>query len=285
MRRAFAFAAVVVAAGLANVAARSPSDSFRFVILGDRTGDTQRGVYERIWKETATDDPAFVLTVGDTIQGLHDESAEAEWAQVTRLLAPYRRIALYLAPGNHDIWSENSEALFRANAGHAPHYSFDYRQAHFTVLDNSRSEQFSSEELVFLEADLRAHAGQTLKFIVSHRPSWVLDVFLGNPNFAVHRLAKKYGVQCVIAGHVHQMIRAELDGVEYLSMPSAGGHLRASKKYEDGWFFAHTAVEVRGADVRMQVKEVSAPYGRGRVTNPRDWGKAGLVERAKGAGA
>jgi hypothetical protein len=54
-----------------------PSDSFRFAILGDRTGEAQPGVYEQVWKEVAAENPAFVLSVGDTIQGMNDRSAEA----------------------------------------------------------------------------------------------------------------------------------------------------------------------------------------------------------------
>ena len=83
-------------------------DRLHFVLLGDRTGETQMGVYERVWRELSGAQPAFVLSVGDTIQGLHDDTAEAEWREARRILEPYRRISLYLAPGNHDIWSEAS---------------------------------------------------------------------------------------------------------------------------------------------------------------------------------
>ena len=54
------------------------TDSFRFAILGDRTGEAQRGVYEQVWKEVAAESPAFVMSVGDTIEGMNDASAEAE---------------------------------------------------------------------------------------------------------------------------------------------------------------------------------------------------------------
>ncbi len=250
------------------------ADPFHFVILGDRTGETERGVYEQVWREAAAENPAFVLSVGDTIQGSDDAAAEAEW---NRVLTPYRRFPLYLAPGNHDIWSAESERLFRKYAAHPPHYSFDYEQAHFTVLDNSRSDQFSADELTFLEKDLQAHKAQPVKFIVSHRPSWVIDVMLNNPNFALHQLAKKYGVRFVISGHVHQMLHVDLEDVMYLSMASSGGHLRASGKYEDGWFFGYTGVDVDGKDVQFHIKELKPPHGRGRVTTPKDWGRAGLV--------
>lgn len=248
----------------------------RFVVLGDRSGEPRAGVYEQVWREAAMHDPAFAVSVGDTIQGQQDTAAEAEWQQVMRIVAPYRRFPLYLAPGNHDIWSPRSQELFRKYSGHEPHYSFDHGPVHFTVLDNSRSDELPAGELAFLENDLKAHRERPVKFIVSHRPSWLVDALFRNSDSALHALARRYGVRHVIAGHVHQMLRFELDGVEYVSVPSAGGHLRGSRKYKDGWFFGYTVVEVRGAEVRFEIHELKAPHGEGRVTGLADWGAAGL---------
>ena len=267
---------------LARSAAAPQTESFRFVILGDRTGDAQPGIYEQVWQEARVEDPAFVVTAGDTIEGLHDATAQAEWQEMERILEPYRRFPLYLTPGNHDIWSAASERLFRQHAAHPPHYSFDQGQAHFTILDNSRAEELSAAELTFLEEDLKAHAAQPVKFIFSHRPSWLVSVALHNPNFALHQLARKYGVQYVIAGHVHQMLRFDLEGVTYLSMPSSGGKLHASEEYARGVFFGHALVAVQGTDIDFQIEELKPPYGQGRVTKPTDWGMLGLVESRAG---
>ena len=275
-----AFALALAALALAVLAGPVLPDSFRFVILCDRTGEAQPGVFEQVWRETAALDPAFVLSVGDNIEGLDDSAAEAQWRQWQRIVAPYRQHPLYLVPGNHDIWSERSEQLFRKFAAHPPHYSFDYGSAHFTILDNSRSDELPGAELAFLDADLQAHAAQPVKFVFSHRPSWLINAAFANPQFPFHQLARRYGVRYVIAGHVHQMLHIDLDGVTYLSMPSSGGHLRNSKKYEDGWFFAETAVDVRGTDVSFRIQELKPPHGQGRVTTPKDWGKVGLVPRA-----
>lgn len=248
--------------------------SFHFVILGDRTGETQPGIYEQVWKDTAAENPAFVVTIGDTIQGLSDATADREWRDVQRVFAPYKSLPLYLTPGNHDIWSDLSESLYRKYSGHPVHYSFDYEQAHFTILDNSRSDQFSASEMAWLETDLRTHRKQPLKFVFSHRPSWIVEVLLKNPQSAIHQLAKQYGVQYVVSGHIHQMIHSDFEGITYLSMPSAGGHLRASMKYEDGWFFAHTLVEVTGSEAHFQIKEIKPSA---RITEPNDWGASGLL--------
>ena len=261
-----------------RTAAQGPAtrnDSFQFVILGDRTGEAQPGVYERVWQEAAAENPAFVVSVGDSIQGLNDATAEAEWRQFEQILTPYRRFSLFLAPGNHDIWSSRSETMFRKHAEHPPHYSFDYLGAHFTVLDNSRSEQLPAGELIFLEKDLEAHHDKSVKFIVFHRPSWLIDAMFQNPRFALHRLARKYGVRYVIAGHLHQLLDVVLEGVTYLSMASSGGHLRGTEKYQDGWFFGYALASVRGQQIDFQIKELKPPRGKGRIAELKDWRQAG----------
>lgn len=280
MKKGVVFCIAAVIAFLAVAGAQQPA-RFRFVILGDRTGETEPGVFAKALQEAAAENPVFFVGVGDTIQGLRDESAETEWREAERLLAPYRRYRLYLAPGNHDVWSERSEMLFRKYAAHPLHYSFDYADAHFTILDNSRSDQFSASELSFLEEDLKAHAAQPLKFIVSHRPGWILNVMLKDPDFPLHQLAKKYGVKYVIAGHLHALVHGEIDGVTYLSVPSSGGHLRAPGRYEDGSFFGYTIVEAGAGNVEFRFRELGSPYGQGRVTPLQDWGVAGLADVAR----
>jgi Icc protein len=273
MRRLYTLI-LFAAALLAALAQNSAPPAFHFILLGDRTGEAQPGVWEQVWKQAAAEKPAFVLGVGDTIQGGDDSTAESQWQEAKRTLAPYVRIPLYLAPGNHDIWSTASEKLFEKYTGHPPHYSFDFGALHFTVLDNSRSDELSAEEMAFLASDLAAHQAQPIKFIVSHRPSWLVQAALHNPNFDLHRLARKYGVQYVVAGHVHQILHVSFDGVTYFCAPSAGGHLRASGKYEDGWFFGYTVVTVQGSAVSFEIRELNGP-----TTALADWGLLGRVTR------
>jgi hypothetical protein len=270
---------ILLAAILFTLHAAPQTDSFRFVLLGDRTGEAQPGVWEQVWRETAAQKPAFVLTVGDTIQGTDDATAEEQWKEVDGTLRPYRGIPLYLVPGNHDVWSPASEKLYVKHSGHPLHYSFDHRNAHFTILDNSRSDALPAEEMDFLEKDLSGHADAAVKFVVFHRPSWIVNVALGNPEFPLQKFAMKFGVHYMIVGHVHQLIHADLDGVTYLSMPSAGGHLRLSGRYQDGWFFGYAVVEVREHDAVFEIHELKPPHGEGRTTSLADWGKVGLIPK------
>ena len=128
---------------------------------------------------------------------------------------------------------------------------------------------------------IQAHAAQPVKFVISHRPSWLLDVAFVNRQSRFHQLMRRYGVRNVIAGHVHQLLHMDFDGVTYLSMPSSGGHLRNSKKYEDGWFFAYTLVNVDKDETAFHIHELKPPHGQGRVTTPQDWGKSGQLQTPK----
>jgi len=250
--------------------------TLRFAVFGDRTGEALPGVYEECWKEAAAQDPEFVLTAGDTIEGGDDGAAAGEWENVARVFRAYGRIPLYLVPGNHDVWSRSSEELYRKYSGRPLHYGFDRGPVHFTVLDNSRTEDLPESELAFLREDLRAHAAQPVKIVLSHRPSWLLRLAVGDTQFPLHRIAKEYGVTCVLAGHLHQLVHGELEGVAYISVPSSGGHLRLSRRYEDGWFFGYTLVEVRQHTVTFGIRELEAPHGQGRTSVLDDWGLAGL---------
>lgn len=266
-------------AGLCLViaAAQQPaSRELHFAILGDRTGEAVPGVYQEAWKEIAAEKPDFVINVGDSIQGGDDATAAKEWREVKSFLAAYRRFAFFFVPGNHDVWSEESSALYQQQTSRPLHYSFDRATAHFTVLDNSRTETLPDSELTFLRDDLEAHKSQKVKFIFFHRPSWILQTLLRNPDFPLHKLAREYGVQYVVCGHIHEMLRFNLDGVEYLSLASSGGHLRDPKTYARGWFFQYSSVRVRGDDVVFEIKELQPPYGLRRVTKPADWGASGL---------
>src|SRR5260370_39314177 len=84
--------AFLALAGIALVrgAGDSPND-FRFSILGDRTGDADGRIYERVWQEMQHFSPGFVINVGDTIQGGNDATAAAEWRALQCVWDKYKR--------------------------------------------------------------------------------------------------------------------------------------------------------------------------------------------------
>lgn len=245
----------------------APAEPFRFAILGDRTGETVSGVYEQIWRDVAKTQPDFLINVGDTIQGGNDAAAAAEWAEVrpvwARIRAPF-----YLVPGNHDIWSEESRRVYEKATGRPASYGFNVKNAHFTVLDNSRSMQLSESQAKFLVADLEANRTRSPKFVFFHQPFWLIPMKLGATDLPFHALMKKYEVGYVVSGHVHQYSSVERDGILYLVVGSSGGHLRGhdpENAFARGWFFHHVDVRVQGTKAEMTVVETGPPFGRGRT--------------------
>jgi predicted phosphodiesterase len=234
----------------------------RFVVLGDRTGSHVPGVFEQVWKSVNATQPEFVLTAGDWIEGGQDATAEDEWRELSSFV-PAARVPVFFTAGNHDIWNRASRALFEKYTGRPATYSFDWKGAHFTVLDNAQSMRLPDDQLAFLEKDLAAHTARSPKFIVMHQPSWLVSVMMKNDDFALHRLAKQHGVKAVFSGHTHGYLRRELDGVIYMTVCSAGGSLR-KKGFDEGFFFGFTEVEVREDAVTIVSRELGPPFGQGR---------------------
>jgi hypothetical protein len=170
-------AAVLAMALLGGVvvtrAVTEPKNDFRFSILGDRTGGATAEIYGRVWREIDLLHPDFVINVGDTIQGGSDEKAPSEWTELRPLWARYSHYPHYFTPGNHDVWSEVSRQIYERESGRASQYSFNYQDAHFVVLDNSRTADLSEEQLDFLERDLEANKDRRPKFVFFHRPFWI----------------------------------------------------------------------------------------------------------------
>jgi predicted phosphodiesterase len=267
---------------LASWAAGPPND-FRFAILGDRTGRARQAVYAQTWGEIDRFRPDFVINAGDTIQGTDDRTAGAQWKEIRAFLDAYRKYTLYLVPGNHDIWSGSSQKLFEREAGHPATYSFSHQNAHFIVLDNSRSSDLAPEQLKFLEEDLKKNRASDPTFVFFHKPFWLIPLKFQSGAFALHRLAREYGVDYVVSGHGHQLLRLERDGVTYLEVGSSGANIgevwNNDSDFAKGLFYHYVQAQVTGARAQLTVKELDPPFGKGRKFMAEDWSEDGLKPR------
>jgi hypothetical protein len=235
---------------------------FDFAILGDRTGGAVPGVYEKVVREIALHHPAFVINTGDTIQGMDDVTTKDEWDAVRPVWKAFGDIPFYLVPGNHDIWSPASLRLWRSETGRPTHYSFDFRGAHITVLDNSRTSDLAEDQLTFLESDLAAHAARQPKFIFFHRPFWLLPIKFQNGDFPLHRIAKKHGVSWIISGHGHFFDRSSYDGIEYVMVGSSGGSLdhgggNGKENQDTGSFYGYGWVHIENGAAKLEIRHVT----------------------------
>ena len=165
-------------AGLPGLAT-GQGTGFRFALIGDRTGTAAPQIYSRVWRDVSLFGPDIALTIGDTIEGLNDAKAAAEWREMDVLWRRFRRFPTYYVPGNHDIWSDESKRLFEKEASHPASHSFVHGGALFIILDNSRTEDLAPDQLAFCEKELERHKALRPKFVLFHKPFWLLNVRLG----------------------------------------------------------------------------------------------------------
>jgi hypothetical protein len=116
---------------------KDDSETFQFVIIGDRTGGHNvEGTFELAVGQLNLLQPEFVINVGDIIEGYSDDPAElnAEWDEVDAMLANLD-FPFFRTPGNHDIANETAQQVWRDRFG-ATRYSFVYEDTLFLVLDS-----------------------------------------------------------------------------------------------------------------------------------------------------
>ncbi len=218
--------------------------SFRFAVIGD-SGDgsqNQKDVATRLLQVQ----PDLVVHAGDLV---YNEASYDLFE--TRYFQIYKNQLknVWFAPsmGNHDVMYNNGKSFTdvfvnppnaTSPAEKELYYSFDYGNAHFTVLDNYFSmTTVGSAQYNWMVNDL-ANTNQFWKFVIFHEPPYDTD---GNQklrtNAAIVKylvpLFEKYNVDIVFNGHWHyyerfyplkggQVSTVDAGGVVYL-MTGGGG--------------------------------------------------------------
>lgn len=215
------------------------SESFTFVVFGDRTGGPRSGVKVLAKAvDTATWlDPDFVITVGDLVQGYNTPEQWLKEMREYKTIMDALPMSWYPVAGNHDVYARPATpgghtGLYQEHF--APlYYAFDHKFAHFIVLfsdeslsfsNPARNQNMSPEQLAWLEADLAATDAERI-FVFIHHPRW-LDQYAGSNWPAVHQLfADDARPTTIIGGHIHN-IRDDghADNVHYLTMGTVGAH-------------------------------------------------------------
>jgi hypothetical protein len=263
MRRAvFAIALTCMLAVLClpASAAGEGEEVFRFAILSDRTGGHIPGVYPRVLEAINEVKPAFVVTVGDHIEGYGTDydRAEAAWDSLALLLQKLDT-PVYVTPGNHDIWDDTSEELYRERTGREPDYSFEHENSHFIILDNSRLESWDTmgiAKITWLKRDLGQNDKRNV-FVFFHKPFWDQTLRRGKRD-VVHEMLLEGGVEAVFCGHYHRYFAGEYDGIDYTAIGSSGGFLNddARQPLITGDFFQFAVVTVFEDGYELELHEL-----------------------------
>ena len=236
--------------GLSLPAQGRPPSKVRFVVLGD-SQFSNPGMYERLMHEMNLLRPDFVIQVGDMIQGYtHDKhQLRGEWRRFRKQISALE-VPFFPVPGNHDVVTKESEEVYQELWGRERLvYSFTDGPAHCIILDSWHGEEddrIAEWQREWLRKDLESFAernggkgseefSRKSIFVFLHSPLWrYTDDHPGKQDWnKVRGILKEYPVHLVAAGHTHEYVWEEHDGIQYAVINSTAGR----QALERGGFF------------------------------------------------
>jgi len=243
---------------------------FRFVVIGDRTSSPVEKIFDEIIDEVCLLNPDYVINVGDLIHGYAEDTTVilAQWDTVLTILKklPCR---FHLTPGNHDIQNETDRRIFEDKSGTNDYYSFDFRDNHFIVLNNTITQWVSPQEMDtaqinWLKDDLEMSKHADNIFIFFHVPTY-LDAFRNNTPDSLVNLFIRYGVRAVFAGHNHSYLYLNQGGTDFIVVGSSGGDI-GNNDFARGNFFHYLTVTVKGKECDIAVIKKGNVFQKNIVT-------------------
>lgn len=207
------------------------AEPFQFVLYGDVR--TRHDVHRRvIAKMIETGVPDLVLHSGDLVENGYDSSLWANFFDIERNLL--RQTAFFPSLGNHERNSKDFYDYFQRETGY---YSFNWGNAHFTVLNSDvdnvspskiARDEFWARQTRWLEEDLAANQRSEYRFVVAHHPPYtaVQRRQGDNPQMtALVPMFEKYHVTAGLFGHDHNYQHYLKNGIHYIVSGGGGAPL------------------------------------------------------------
>ncbi|MCY3811410.1 MAG: metallophosphoesterase [Gammaproteobacteria bacterium] len=262
-----------------SLAANDAAEDFHFVIVSDRTGGERPGVFESALPKVNLLEPAFVVSVGDLIEGYTDDQAQidAEWDEfegfVDQLTVPFFYVA-----GNHDMDNAVMAETWRARFGPS-YYHFVYKDVLFLVLNSELFGMVSkpdtpvpgpwtqAEQLAFVERTLERFPDPRWTIVVVHQPLWD---YASGPRGDWPEIERMLGSRdyTVFAGHFHRYVKLVRNDRRYITLSTTGGgsSLRGTQYGE----FDHVAwVTMTASGPRIANLLLDGIHGEDVVTRTR----------------
>ncbi len=260
---------------------------FRFVVVSDRTGEHRPGVFRDAMPKINLVRPAFVVSVGDLIEGYTEEidRLENEWDEIDDYVGRLR-MPFFYAAGNHDMSNRVMADVWRDRYG-PTYYHFRYKGVLFVVLNSELfgmvhdfSEPLPSAEtldaqLGWLEQVLAENRDARWTMVFVHQPLWQkrevherwleVEDMLGRRDYTV------------FAGHFHQYTRTVRRDRSFITLATTGGgsrlrgtvfgefdHVALVTVSDDGPVIANLMLDgIHGDDVRtVAVKDTARALER-----------------------
>ena len=204
---------------------------YNFIVYGDTR--TRHDMHRRVINAmVAHGIPDFVVHTGDLVADGNDTSMWPVFFDIERELL--RQTAFFPSLGNHERNSKDYYEFFNVDT---PYYSFNWGNAHFTVINsdfgNAASskearETFWAEQTRWMEDDLASNQKADFRFVVAHHPpiSAVSTRQEFNPKMvALTPMFEKYAVSAGFFGHDHNYQHYLKNGVHYVITGGGGAPL------------------------------------------------------------
>lgn len=210
--------------------ASAPSDGgarFKFIVCGDPQNNYE--VFNRVLEAARSVD--FLIIAGD----LTGSGTATEFQTFVNAMRS-SGVKYYTIPGNHDVATSPVGENYTTYLG-APHRSFDYKNSHFVLIDNSAQELgFYPGEREWVRLDLKAAGKKGFDHIIA-----VAHVPPGYPyssratkaqipgidaNAELVPVLSAGGVRELFCGHVHTYMADRDDGVNVTITGGAGAPLQ-----------------------------------------------------------
>jgi len=229
-------------------AAPKSADAFSFVVVGDRCGAHVEGEWAAAIEQVNLLKPAFVICVGDLIEGYTEDQAEInrQWEEFETLTAKLEAPFFYCC-GNHDV---SNDVMFetyveRHGVDGRSYYSFDYCDCHFVVLDTNtamRKPDFRDQQLEWLAGELAAAEDAAHLFVIYEIP--LLQTGRIWPRLRQLLPPEK---TTIFNGHWHALSFYRMDGIPVYILSATGGDVSSGTYEIDGQILTMDAEAVRRA--------------------------------------
>ena len=203
-----------------------PAGEFQFAVVSDNSGTPRPGIWREAMQKLNLLRPEFVMSIGDLIEGYVStpEQLHQQWDEFFADLAPLQ-VPFFFVSGNHDVGRPLWYDVYRQRIGPTWYY-FIYRDVLFLVLDTNDGADhgtgMSDQQIDWIEQVLVKHPASSVRWtmVFQHKPLWNDK----NPqwNRIKQMLADRQQVT-VLAGHIHEYMATEIDGIECVAMATTGG--------------------------------------------------------------
>ena len=196
-------------------------EKFQFAIVTDRTGGMRPGVFEAAVEKLNLLQPAFVMSVGDLIEGnaTRDELI-LQWEEFDGIISQLDMPFFYV-PGNHDVSnSEAGRSLWEERVGPL-YYHFLYKDVLFICMnsDDDTLATLGDAQIEYVKQALASHTDVRWTFLFYHKPIFVAENSRWDEIEAVLMLRP----HTVFSGHRHNYMNYERHTRDYFVLGTTGG--------------------------------------------------------------